>query len=319
MIKTPLKVGIVGTGRFGSRHLEKWLKIEDIELIGFNDKDDGTCGEVADKFGLPCFPLEELIGSVDILDIVVPISSHFKIAKKALEAGKHIFVEKSFTEFPDQADELKELAVKSSLMVGIGHIERFNPVLVELKKHLTAIPSKLMAFRQGPFIPGVGLDVSIIKELMIHDIDLILSFVNEQVRDVKAVGIPILTPKVDIANARLEFENGCVANLTASRVSRERTRKFRVFQLNDYISLDFQNRNVEMFSLEETADGKRQIVARDPDISEGEPLKLELEAFLATIRGESIPGVCTGYQGKKSLELALQIVEQTRNSSGVRS
>ena len=295
MIKTPLKVGIVGTGRFGSRHLEKWLKIEDVELIGFNDKDDKICKEIDDKFGLPCFPLEELIGSVDILDIVVPISSHYTIAKKALKAGKHIFVEKSFTEFPDQAYELKELAVKSSLKVGIGHIERFNPVLVELKKQLTATPSKLMAFRQGPFIPEVGLDVSIIKELMIHDIDLITHFIPSPIKSIQAQGEIIHSDKIDRVTAIINFESGSEAILFASRAEDERRREVLCTDGNIEYKADLMNRKLSS--------------SKSPDVRSFEfadAMLDELTAFAKAVRsGEKY--IVNEDTGCVTMEIAQQI------------
>ncbi|MFH1966000.1 MAG: Gfo/Idh/MocA family oxidoreductase, partial [Acidobacteriota bacterium] len=216
-------------------------------------------------------------------------------------------VEKPIAATVGDAERLVNAASVNNRIIHIGHTERFNPIMVSVRPYVNK-PRFFETHRLGVFA-GRSLDIDVVLDLMIHDIDLILSFVNEPVKEVKAVGIPILTPKVDIANVRLEFENGCVANLTASRVSRECTRKFRIFQSNDYISLDFQNLNVEMYSLE-GKEGEKQIIARDPMISDGEPLKMELEAFLANIRGEEVPGVCTGGQGKKSLELALQIVDQ---------
>ena len=313
-----IPVAVVGVGSLGQHHARIYSEIPDAELLAVVDRDESRAEEIAARCGCAALTsLEEIPDEVEAVSIAAPTLSHGEIGLSLISRGMHVLVEKPIAAGVEEAERLVSAASANDRIIHIGHTERFNPIMVSARPWVRN-PRFFETHRLGVFV-GRSLDIDVVLDLMIHDIDLILSFVNDQVRDVKAVGIPILTPKVDIANARLEFENGCVANLTASRVSRERTRKFRVFQLNDYISLDFQNRNVEMFSLEETADGKRQIVARDPEISEGEPLKLELEAFLATIRGESIPGVCTGYQGKKSLELALQIVEQTRNSSGVRS
>jgi predicted dehydrogenase len=220
-----LKVGIVGVGRFGSRHLQKWLQMDNIEFVGFNDIDPEACDKVKKEHGISCYPLDDLIGKIDILDIVVPISSHYMVAKKALEAGKHIFVEKSFTQTFDQADKLTSLANRKSVKVGIGHIERYNPVLIKLKDQLIDPPSKLLAFRQGPFIPDVGLDVSIVLELMIHDIDMITHFIPYPIESIQASGEIIHSKQIDRATAVINFINGSEAILFASRAEKERRRE----------------------------------------------------------------------------------------------
>ena len=220
-----IKIGIVGVGRFGSRHLSKWLEMENIEFVGFNDKNDDVCKKLKEEQGLSCYSLDKLIDKVDILDIVVPISSHFAIAKIALEAGKHIFIEKSFTELPEQAKELAKLADENNCKVGIGHIERYNPVLIELKKQLSNPPKKLLAFRQGPFIPQVGLDVSIVLELMIHDIDMITHFIPYPIESIQAQGEIIHSDKIDRATAIINFADGSEAILFASRAEEERRRE----------------------------------------------------------------------------------------------
>ncbi len=308
MVERKIPVAVVGVGSLGQHHARIYSEMPGAELVAVVDRDAARAEEIAARCN--CIPLTD-IGNipeeVEAVSIAVPTAAHCDVGLELLGRGVNVLVEKPIAASLDDAEKLVSRAAAENRIIHVGHTERFNPIMVSVRPYVNR-PRFFEAHRLGVFV-GRSLDIDVVLDLMIHDIDLILSFVNEPVKEVKAVGIPILTPKVDIANARIEFEDGCVANLTASRVSRDRTRKFRIFQLNDYISLDFQNRNAEMYSLEERG-GKRQIVARDPEIKEGEPLKMELEAFLATIRGETVPGACPGDQGKKSLELALQIVDQ---------
>lgn len=303
-----IPVAVVGVGSLGQHHARIYAESPESELVAVVDTDPARAEAIASRHD--CFPLvdiSDIPSQVEAVSIAVPTVSHTEVGIALLNRGMHILVEKPIAAELLEAEELIRVGAAGNRIVHIGHTERFNPIMVSVRPHVRN-PRFFETHRLGVFV-GRSLDIDVVLDLMIHDIDLILSFVNDQVKEVKAVGIPILTSKVDIANARIEFQNGCVANLTASRVSRDRTRKFRIFQSNDYISLDFQNRNVEMFSLEEEQ-GRKRIVAKDPEISDGEPLKLELEAFLATVRGEKIPGVCTGDQGRESLDLALQIIKQ---------
>ena len=239
-----LKIGIIGVGRFGTRHLSKWMAMDNIEIVGFNDKNEETCRKLKQEQGLNCYPLSELIARCDILDIVVPISQHYHIAKQALQAGKHIFIEKSFTETLEQAKELADLASKNKVHVGIGHIERYNPVLIELKKQLLDTPKKLMAFRQGPFIPGVGLDVSIVFELMIHDIDLITHFIPHPIKSIQASGDTPHSNETDRATAIIKFANGSEAILFASRAEKERRREILCSDGKYEYKADLMNRKL---------------------------------------------------------------------------
>jgi len=275
MEKSILKIGIVGIGRFGSRHLEKWMQMEDVQLVGFNDIDKNVCEKVTKSTGLQSLSLDELINKIDILDIVVPISSHFAIAKKALEAGKHIFVEKSFTESLDQALELADLAQKKNVQVGIGHIERFNPVLIELKKQLSHPPKKLLAFRQGPFIPDYGVDVSIIKELMIHDIDLITHFIPYPIKSIQATGEILYSDNIDRATAIINFSNGSEAILFASRAEENRRREVLCSDSGIDYKADLMNRK-----LSSTKN------AHILDFEFSDAMNDELSAFMEAIRTE---------------------------------
>ena len=308
MVDRKIPVAVVGVGSLGQHHARIYSEMPEAELVAVVDRDAARAAEIASRFN--CRALtdhKEIPEWVEAVSIAAPTIAHCDIGLDLLNMGINVLVEKPIAATVGDAERLVNAASVNNRIIHIGHTERFNPIMVSVRPYVNK-PRFFETHRLGVFA-GRSLDIDVVLDLMIHDIDLILSFVNEPVKEVKAVGIPILTPKVDIANVRLEFENGCVANLTASRVSRERTRKFRIFQSNDYISLDFQNLNVEMYSLE-GKEGEKQIIARDPMISDGEPLKMELEAFLANIRGEAVPGVCTGGQGKKSLELALQIVDQ---------
>ena len=303
-----IPVAVVGVGSLGQHHARIYSEMPEADLVAVVDSDRERAQEIAGLCGCRAFSdYNDIPDEVEAVNIAAPTTYHCEIGRSLLERGMNVLVEKPIAATVREAEELVRAAAENDRVIHIGHTERFNPIMVSARPWVNN-PRFFETHRLGIFV-GRSLDIDVVLDLMIHDIDLILSFVNDKVREVKAVGIPILTSKVDIANVRLEFNNGCVANLTASRVSRDRTRKFRIFQSHDYISLDFQNKNIEMYSLVEDG-GKKQIIARDPEISDGEPLRKEFEAFLATVRGEEVPGVCTGSQGKESLELALEIVSQ---------
>jgi len=303
MTSNSLKVGIVGVGRFGSRHLEKWLKIKDVELIGFHDKDERTCRDIAEKYGLSCFPLDELIQNVDILDIVVPVSSHFEIARKALKAGKHIFVEKSFTQTLEQAKELAFLAKEKNVKVGIGHIERYNPVLIELKHQLKSPPKKLLAFRQGPFIPDVGLDVSIVLELMIHDIDLITDFIPFRIESIQAQGEILHSDKIDRATAILYFSNGSEAVLFASRAEEDRRREILCTDGDTHYKADLMNRKL-------SSTNTKDVLSFDSS----DAMMDELKAFVDAVRSDE-NYLVNADTGCETVEIAEKIENQILQNS----
>ncbi|MCK4529553.1 MAG: Gfo/Idh/MocA family oxidoreductase [Candidatus Marinimicrobia bacterium] len=297
-----LKVGIVGVGRFGSRHLQKWLQMNNIEFVGFNDIDPKACDKVKKEHGISCYPLDDLIDKVDILDIVVPISQHYQITKKALEARKHVFVEKSFTETLDQAEELTSLASRKGVKVGIGHIERYNPVLIELKEQLIEPPSKLLAFRQGPFIPEVGLDVSIILELMIHDIDMITHFIPYPIESIQAQGEIIHSDKIDRATAIINFANGSEAILFASRAEEERRREVLCTDGDVDYKADLMNRKLSSTKNNETLDFKFVDAMMD-----------ELTAFVESVRtGRNY--LVNAYTGCNTVEIAEEIEKEILKS-----
>lgn len=290
-----IKVGIVGVGRFGSRHLSKWLEMDDIEFVGFNDIDADICKNLKSEQGLSCYPLDDLIHKVDILDIVVPISSHYVVAKKAIEAGKHVFVEKSFTETPEQARELADLADKKGVCVGIGHIERYNPVLIELKKQLLHPPKNLLAFRQGPFIPDYGVDVSIIKELMIHDIDLITHFIPYPIESIQATGEILFSNKLDRVTAIMKFSNGSQAILFASRAEEHRRREVLCSDGNTDYKADLMNRKL--------SSTKNDIIQH---FEFSDAMKDELTAYVEAIRNNQ-PYLVNANIGCDTVKIAEEI------------
>jgi len=246
MKKQCVKVGVAGAGRFGSRHLEKWGEFEDVVLTGFYDINPEVRTRISREKGIPFLPLETLLGNVDILDIVTPGSAHFAIAKIALQAGKHIFVEKPFTEFEDQAAELSALAADKGLMVGVGHIEQFNPVFRALKQQLPTMPKKIFAYRQGPFLAGVGVDVSIVLELMVHDIELVTQLIPRPLKSIDAQGEIIYSDKADRVTATLEFDNGSVATLFSSRAEESRRREMICHTDSGIYTANFMERRLEM-------------------------------------------------------------------------
>ncbi|MBW6458113.1 MAG: Gfo/Idh/MocA family oxidoreductase [FCB group bacterium] len=239
MKNNTLQVGIVGVGRFGTRHLEKWLQIKDAAVCGFYDIDPVVGKRVEEQYNIPLLSQDDLIACSAVIDIVVPASSHYSVAKAALQAGKHVFIEKPFAETPEQARELCSLARVNGGIVGIGYIERFNPVYSALRSHLSEVPEYIEAYRQGPFLPGVGVDVSIILELMIHDIDMVCQLIPYPLRSVSANGERIHTGKIDRASAELIFENGSKVMLHASRAETGRRREMICLDKGKKIVADF--------------------------------------------------------------------------------
>jgi predicted dehydrogenase len=283
---------------------------------GFIDENPGRAREVSESLGVQAHPtLASLLSAVDAVSIVVPTTSHHAVASQALRAGKHVFVEKPFTVTLDEADDLIALARAAGVVLQVGHVERFNRAVRAAMPYVDA-PRFIESDRLAPFNPR-GSDVAVVLDLMIHDLDLVHTLVRMPVIDVQAMGMPVLTPQVDIANARLTFGNGAVANITASRVSRERLRKLRIFQRSGYLSLDLAAGTGEYFRLR--ADFDPLLLARAPrvledfvervplDAPEGEPLVLELSQFLGAVAGHNAIAV-TGDEGREALEAALRIV-----------
>lgn len=291
-------------------------------FAGFVDQNPARAAEVASSLGVMAWPsLDAMLNEVDAVSIVVPTTAHFAVTSEALRRGKHVFVEKPFTATLDEADELLALQEKAGVVVQVGHVERFNRAVRAAVPYVEG-PLFIESDRLAPFSPR-GSDVAVVLDLMIHDIDLVCSLVNAHVNDVSATGIPVLTPQVDIANARLTFASGAVANVTASRVSRERIRKLRIFQRSGYLSLDLASGSGEFFRLR--GDFNPMLLARAPrsvedfverialEAPEGEPLVLELSQFLGAVRGEH-PVTVNGHQGREALSVALRIVTEIDRS-----
>lgn len=307
---------MVGAGGLGVHHVRILRDLAGDRFAGFVDENPARAREVAESLGVQAHAsLDALLDNVDALSIVVPTTAHHAVASRALQAGKHVFVEKPFTVTLGEADDLIRLAAVSGVVLQVGHVERFNRAVRAAMPFVDA-PRFIESDRLAPFNPR-GSDVAVVLDLMIHDLDLVHTLVHTRVADVQAMGMPVLTPQVDIANARLTFANGAVANITASRVSRERLRKLRIFQRSGYISLDLAAGTGEYFRLR--ADFDPLQLARAPraledfvervalEAPEGEPLVLELSQFLGAVNGHNGIAV-TGEEGREALEAALRIV-----------
>lgn len=312
----PLRLGVIGTGSLGYHHARILRDLQGTVFKGFFEANEDRAGTVSRELGIRAYPsVEALLADVDAVSIVVPTSFHHAVAKQALEAGKHILIEKPITVTLEEADELLAIAERKGRLIQIGHIERFNRAIRAALPHVDT-PLFIDSDRLAPFNPR-GSDVAVVLDLMIHDIDLVLTLTGAAVRDVTAAGLPVLTPSIDIANARITFETGAVATITASRVSKDRMRKLRIFQKNGYLSLDLASGTGEMYRLRQDVDlvalakqaqPMEAFVERVPiDAPEGEPLRLELESFVAAVKGE-LPVTVTGRAGRDALAVALRIV-----------
>jgi predicted dehydrogenase len=312
------RVGVVGAGSLGFHHIRILRDLPGAQLCGFVETRPDRAQEVQTELGVNAHPsLDSLLGACDAVIVVVPTSAHFAVANAAIERGKHVFIEKPITTTLEEADLLLDRAREKGVIVQIGHIERFNQAVRAALPHVNK-PRFIDSERLAPFSPR-GSDVAVVLDLMIHDIDLLLTLVGADAKEISAVGVPVLTPMLDIANARVTFVSGAVANITSSRISRERKRKIRIFQQSGYLSLDLAAGSGEFFRLRSDID-PLSIRSAPADITAfvdrikleapaGEPLKLELESFVAALRGES-PVVVTGEEGRMALGVALRIVKE---------
>ncbi len=299
-----LRVAVIGVGHLGRHHARLLAGMAGVQLVGVVDIDEKVGGEIAKTYNVSYFKdYKELAGKVDAVTIVVPTSVHHEVAKFFMERDNHVFIEKPVTKTLEEARELLNLSEKRKLTFQVGHIERFNAAMIKLAQ-LAAEPRFIECQRMGPFSKRIS-DVGVVLDLMIHDIDIVLSLVRSRIARIDAVGIQVLTENEDIANAHIVFENGCIANLTASRVSDEKIRKLRVFEFDKYMSLDYANQAIKMgtkASLQEESIKKEEI-----EVHKVEPLKLELEHFVDCIRSGKKPLV-TVEDGKNALEVALEIL-----------
>jgi predicted dehydrogenase len=319
-MNSKIKIGVLGAGHLGKIHLRLLKESARYDLVGFYDTQPQQAARISREFGYRSFnDINSLLKSVDVVDIVTPTVTHYELAKSALERGKHVFLEKPITTTVEEAKDLVELAKKKNLQGMVGQVERFNPAFMAARPHIKH-PMFIESHRLAEFNPR-GTDVSVVLDLMIHDIDAVLSVVSSKVVDVQASGVSVISDTPDIANARLRFENGCVANLTASRISMKTLRKSRFFQRDAYVSVDFFEKKVEVVRMQnapespedfamvlENAEGiKKQIFFDNPNVSEGNAIQLELENFADAIQNNKKPAV-TLQAGTSALEVAYQIL-----------
>jgi predicted dehydrogenase len=315
-----LKAGVLGAGHLGKIHLRLIEESEKYELVGFFDPFTENAEKVAKEFGYTLFnSIDDLIDAVDIVDIVTPTLSHFDCAKKAIEKGKHIFIEKPITNTLQEAEAIRTLASQYHIRGQVGHVERFNPAFTAVKDMIDT-PMFIETHRLAEFNPR-GTDVPVVLDLMIHDIDIILSVVHSKVKNVHASGISVISETPDIANARIEFENGCVANLTASRISMKNMRKSRFFQKDAYISIDFLEKKSEVVKMKDVpenpdefamilqnAEGvKKQIYFDNPEVTPNNAILDELESFADAVINDTTP-IVSLHQGTEALRVAQMII-----------
>ena len=318
-----LKIGVFGTGHLGKFHLNNWKEIPGTELIGFFDPNNETAEAISEQYQLKRFLNEDdLIDACDAIDVVAPTDAHFNICKKAIRKTKHVFVEKPLANTMQEAEELVKLVKESRIKLQVGHVERFNPAFLAVKD-FDLNPMFIEVHRLAQFNPR-GTEVSVILDLMIHDIDIILSIVKSDVKSVSSSGVAVLTDTPDIANVRIEFNNGCVANLTSSRISMKKMRKMRLFQKDGYIGIDFLNKTVEILKLKkdedvntfnfdlETPKGTRTIAISNPPIPEVNAIKKELEEFVSSIQNKT-PTIVSEIDGYRAMEVAHQILQKINN------
>jgi predicted dehydrogenase len=319
-----LKVGVFGTGHLGKFHLNNWKEIAGVELVGFYDPDDDTAKDVSEKYQLPRFlDSTALMDAVDLVDVVAPTTYHFELCEQAIKMGKHVFVEKPLANTMDEARQLVKLAQESGVKFQVGHVERFNPAFLAVRD-LQLNPMFIEVHRLAQFNPR-GTEVSVILDLMIHDIDIILSIVKSDVKSISASGVGVMTETPDIANVRIEFNNGCVANLTSSRISMKKMRKMRLFQKDAYIGVDFLNKKTEVIRLKEPQDsnvfafdietptGKKTIAIANPQVPEVNAIKQELEEFKTAVVNNTRT-IVSEMDGFAAMDVAHQILEKIGNN-----
>lgn len=317
-----LKAGVLGAGHLGKIHLRLLNQSQKYELVGFYDADESNAKKVAAEFGYTYFnSIDALIDAVDMVDIVTPTLSHYECAKKAIAKGKHIFIEKPITNTVEEAEHIRELLAQHNIRGQVGHVERFNPAFIAVRDNIVN-PMFIETHRLAEFNPR-GTDVPVVLDLMIHDIDIILSVVKSKVKHISASGVSVISDTPDIANARIEFENGCVANLTASRISLKNMRKSRFFQKDAYISVDFLEKKCEVVKMKDApeqpgdfdmilqnAEGvKKQIYFDNPEITNNNAILDELETFAHAINTNTTP-VVTLQDGTNALRVATMIINQ---------
>ncbi len=326
-----IKVAVVGVGHLGQHHARKFQSMEGAELVGIYDRDSQRAAQISSQLGCKAFEsYEAMLSACDAVDIAATTTAHYDLAKPALLAGKHIFLEKPITSELAQAEELLKIAEEKGLKIQVGHIERFNPVIREIE-HEIGEPMFIESHRLSTFHHR-GTDVPVVLDLMIHDIDLILDFVHSPVTEIRASGVGILTPSIDIANARIEFANGAIANVTSSRVSMKQERKIRFFQRDSYVSMDFVAKQVRIMKrsanimqylpqimMGSTDIKPEQLVdVQAIDVSDApkDALTMELESFVECIANDTKP-IVDGVAGTRALDIALKIIKQIQSQNQI--
>lgn len=320
-----LKVGIFGVGHLGKFHISNWKEIEGVKIVGFFDPNNDNANEVINTHGLKRFSDEEkLIEACDIIDVITPTDLHYEVCMMAIRKGKHVFVEKPLAHTLQEGKDLVNMVREAGVKMQVGHVERFNPAYLALKE-LNLNPMFIEVHRLAQFNPR-GTEVSVILDLMIHDIDIILSLVKSDVKSISASGVAVMTDTPDIANVRIEFNNGCVANLTSSRISMKKMRKVRLFQKDAYIGIDLLEKKTEIIKLKqpedvdafsfdiETPNGKKTIAIANPSIEPLNAIKLELKSFVDAIVNNK-PTVVSEIDGYLAMEVAHKILDKINNTS----
>lgn len=315
-----LQLGVFGVGHLGKFHLNNWKQIPGVEIVGFFDPNNDHAKAVEAEYGIKRFMDEEaLIKASDMIDVVTPTHLHFPVCEMAIKMGKHVFVEKPMSNTIEEGKAIMEMVKEAGVKLQVGHVERFNPAFTALKD-ITLNPSFIEVHRLAQFNPR-GTEVSVILDLMIHDIDIILSIVKSGVKHISASGVAVLTDTPDIANVRIEFNNGCVANLTSSRISMKKMRKIRLFQKDAYIGIDFLEKNTEIIKLKkpdeedafsfdiETHQGTKTISIANPVVENGNAILAELTSFVQSIQNDE-PTVVNEIDGYLAMEVAHQILEK---------
>ena len=323
-----LRVGVIGAGHLGKLHIKMFDEIENCLLIGVHDVNLETANSAAQQFNVKAYEnIDDLLSEVDAVSIAATTSAHYQLAEECLLAKKHVFIEKPITASISEAEKIVELAGTMNLKIQVGHIERFNPAVVSMEKFIND-PKFIQTDRLAQFNPR-GTDVAVILDLMIHDIDIILSFVKSRVKNIEASGVAVVSDNIDIANARIQFENGAVANVTASRISQKKMRKMRIFQKDSYISLDFVTGVSEVYRLlpvnQEVEEGfisfgeigigerKKRLIYEQPEHKEINALKYELQLFVDSVLNNLQP-VVSGEDGLRALRIAGIIIDKINKS-----
>ena len=310
MKKKKFNIGVVGIGHLGNYHLQKYEKLGNCEIVAVADPLMERAQKAAGIYQCSAFSdHHSMLGKVDAVSIAVPTGEHYKVARDFLEAGVDVLIEKPICATLEEADELIELAQKKKLILQVGFVERFNPAIMALEKVLTK-PMFIEAHRLHPFFER-GTDVDVILDLMIHDLDIILKFVNSSLASVEAVGVPILSDKIDISNVRLSFESGCIANITASRISVKTMQKIRFFGVEGYHSVDCQKREILSLGKGKNEAGQLQILQNNIEVSSHDPLEEEIRSFINAVANRSRP-LISGQDARQSLELAMDIIKKMK-------